>query len=192
MSAQPYAFQIKDFSNPPAPANRVIALTHLMPGNDGGYPIWEYLTATYTVIGSGDRQWHFHPRLDLMRTHGRTYVMEVPHGRSVSAQAELFGVPARLVTTPVLVVPSYNALSALDSTGLIESLVERERPVAFALGDVTVADTATRGARSREGLGPTVGGMVSYLESVYNLPVVYIAVGEGFPVIDAERPLQNE
>lgn len=184
---RPRSYQINDFMIPAVPSNRVICLIHLMPGDDGGRPIWDHLANTYEPLGTGDRLFVHSPANVLRNATGRTFVIDVPYGRSVTEQAAKYDLPARAMTTPVVILPSRNGFFELDGMGVLNPIMNRERPVAFAIGDVSTFSPEDAGkSKSMVNLSTKVRGFLNYVESRYQVPVVYVATGPDGPVLEDE------
>lgn len=182
MKQRPRTYQVNDFLTPAAPANRIISVIHVMPGDDGGQPILDHLANVNEPRMIGGQVQPL-PSVDLTDSLGRTFLIEVPYGKTSADIAAELRIPPRFMTTPIVIIPGWNGFFELDRMGVLGPVIAAERPVGFAVGDITTFSPDDSGKKRLEELSTKVRGFLNYIESRYQTPVLYVATGPTGPVI---------
>lgn len=190
MYVKPLEYFVRDFQRPPAERNRIICLTHVIPGDDGGKPVVDFLQRAHVGLGGGRKLFVPNPRSLIQELSGKTFVIDVPYGTTVAQQADAFELPARYMTTPVMVLPVRDGLYDVDYMGLIARAIPREDPVAFVFGDISEFSPEDVGKEHFRDLSIKVRGLVNYVESRYGRPVVYLATGPYGPIISPWKDVE--
>lgn len=168
------------------PPNRLTVITHAIPGEDGGEPIVNYLAAKTTMVlrnGSPVGQ----VISQMIAASGGNFTVEGPYPLSPAQIVAAADIPPHLTTHGLMILPTGAGLYDLDVTnGDLSRMIQRYQPTAFGLGDVSRFSPEDTGVGHFEDFSLKLRRLITYLETFYRRPVMFIATGKYGVVVDRE------
>lgn len=165
--------------------NTVTAVIHAIPGDDGGSGIVRHLSTKNQALAlNGSTVGK--PLSKLVSSSGDRFIVEGPHPLTAAQIVSRAGIPPHMTTHVLLILPGSGGLYELDTTNaLIAPIVYANQPTALAIGDISQFSPEDRGTVEFIALTDKTQRLISYLESKYYCPVMFIATGP-YTIVDRE------